>query len=135
MKSPTPSTKYFQRLKPTLAGVVAVLTSKGIKSHHLAFGGQGVKSEKKPRVPTDARSEFLANRAMGDWAEKMLSAALTAALPEWRVVQYGNTDSIAAGHPEFKTRYLGGLEETRVFGKRPDLLLFPASLSIDSDLS
>jgi hypothetical protein len=90
---------------------------------------------KKPRVPTDARSEFLANRAMGDWAETMLTGALVSALPEWKVAQYGNTDRIAAGHPEFKTRYLAGLEETRVFGKRPDLLLFGADFAVERDLS
>jgi hypothetical protein len=135
MKTALPNAQYLEHLKDTLAGVVAILTSKGIESRHLTFGGEGAKPEKKPRVPTDARSEFLANRAMGDWAEKMLTAALTAALPECKVAQYGNTDRIAAGHPEFKTRYLVGLEETRVFGKRPDLLLFPAAFSIDRDLS
>jgi len=72
---------------------------------------------------------------MGDWAEKMLTTALLSALPEWKVTHYGDTDQIAAGHPEFKSRYLTGLEETRVFGKRPDLLLFPAALRVDSDLS
>ena len=72
---------------------------------------------------------------MGDWAETMLSAALVDALPEWKVAQYGNTDRIAAGHPEFKTRYLAGMEETRVFGKRPDLLLFEADFAVERDLS
>ena len=86
-------------------------------------------------MPTDARSEFLANRAMGDWAERMLSAALVRALTEWKVVQYGSTDRIAAGHPEFKTRYLAGLEETRRFGKRPDLLLFLVGTAVDADVS
>jgi hypothetical protein len=86
-------------------------------------------------VPADARSEFLANRAMGDWAERMLTAAILAALPDFRVTQYGNTDRIAAGHPEFKARYLAGLEETRIFGKRPDLLLFPANIAVENDLS
>ena len=129
------SSSYFERLKNTLDGVVAKLTAKGIEGRHLAFGGEGEKPTQKPRVPTDARSEFLANRAMGDWAERMLTAALVAALPEWKVVQYGNTDRIAAGHPEFKARYLAGMEETRVFGKRPDLLLFAADARVESDLS
>jgi hypothetical protein len=129
------SSEYFDRLKATLDGVVAKLTAKGIEPRHLPFGGEGEKPAKKPRVPTDARSEFLANRAMGDWAEGMLSAALTAALSEWKVAQYGNTDRIAAGHPEFKARYLAGMEETRVFGKRPDLLLFAAGFGVNSDLS
>jgi hypothetical protein len=129
------SSQYLGRLKATLAGVVAKLTAKGIEARHLAFGGEGVKPQKKPRVPTDARSEFLATRAMGDWAETMLSAALVNALPEWKVAKYGNTDRIAAGHPEFKARYLAGMEETRVFGKRPDLLLFEADFAVERDLS
>lgn len=129
------SDSYFQELKSTLDGVVEKLTAKGIQPHRLTFGGEGSQPSQKPRVPTDARSEFLANRAMGDWAERMLSTAIVSALPEWKVVQYGNTDSIAAGHPDFKARYLAGLEETRQFGKRPDLLLFPASFVVDGNLS
>jgi len=129
------SSQYFERLKTTLESVVAHLTAKGIEPHHLAFSGEGRKPTRKPTAPTDARSEFLANRAVGDWAERMLTAALLAALPEWKVAQYGYTDRIAAGHPEFKSRYLAGLEETRLFGKRPDLLLFPASVTVDSGLT
>jgi hypothetical protein len=129
------SPDYFERLRTTLGGVVAKLTTKGIEPRHLAFGGEGKQPARKPRVPTDARSEFLADRARGDWAERVLTSALTVALPQWTVAQYGNTDRIAAGHPEFKTRYLAGLEETRRFGKRPDLLLFAADLGVESDLS
>lgn len=129
------SSQYFPQLKATLDGVVATLTDRGIEPRHLTFGGEGPKPAQKARVPTDARSEFLANRAMGDWAERMLTAAILAALPDFRVTQYGNTDRIAAGHPEFKARYLAGLEETRIFGKRPDLLLFPANIAVENDLS
>jgi hypothetical protein len=129
------SSQYFQHLTATLEGVVKELAAKGIQRHRLAFGGEGPKPTQKTRVPTDARSEFLANRAMGDWAERMLSTAILTALPEWKVVQYGYTDRIAAGHPDFKARYLAGLEETRQFGKRPDLLLFPAAIAVNGDLS
>jgi hypothetical protein len=80
MKTASPNVRYHKQLKATLAGVVSALSSKGIEKRHLTFGGEGAKSEKKQRVPTDARSEFLANRAMGDWAEKVLIAALTATL-------------------------------------------------------
>src|SRR5580700_5112520 len=93
---------YFSRLNATLEGVIENLRSKGIHERHLAFDGEGQPPARKPTVPTDARSEFLANRAMGDWAERMLSTAFVHALPEWKVVQYGSTDLIAAGHPEFK---------------------------------
>lgn len=126
---------YFSKLRKTLEGVVENLREKGIDERHLAFGGEGRPPTRKPTVPTNARSEFLANRAMGDWAERMLSLALVRALPEWKVVQYGSTDRIAAGHPEFKARYLAGQEETRRFGKRPDLLLYPADAAIAADVS
>ena len=135
MKPATLSSHNFEHVKSTVEDVIKILTSKGIESRHLTFGGEGPKPEKKPRVPTDAQSQFLANRAMGDWAEKMLSEALALVFPDMKVVQYGYTDSIAAGHPDFKERYLGGLEETRTFGKRPDLLLFPKTFSVNSDLS
>lgn len=126
---------YFAQLKGTLDGVVAILRAKEIHERHLSFGGEGTVPTRKPTVPTDARSEFLANRAMGDWAERMLAEAIVRTFPEWLVVQYGDTNRIAAGHPEFRSSYLAGLEGTRQFGKRPDLLLFPANAAVAADLS
>ena len=127
--------EYFARLKETLGGVASNLRAKGIHDRHLSFGSEGAVPARKPSVPTDARSEFLANRAMGDWAEQCLADAFIRACPEWKVSQYGDTNRIAAGHPHFKASYLAGLEQTRLFGKRPDLLLFPNELSVDADLS
>jgi hypothetical protein len=118
--------QYFRQLEALLPKVIKKLKAKGIKRQHLAFGGEG--AVRKPRVPTDAPSEFLANRAMGDWAEQRLATALPAALPEWTVVQYGDTSRITAGAPPFKAHYLAEIEKTRQFGKRPDLLLIPTAL-------
>ena len=98
---------YFARLKGTLEGVVTNLRAKGIHERHLSFGGEGTVPERKPTVLTDARSEFLANRAMGDWAEQMLAKAIVRAFPEWLVGQYGDTNRIAAGHPGFKVSGMG----------------------------
>ena len=72
---------------------------------------------------------------MGDWAENGLSLALRSVFSNWKITQYGNTDRIAAGHPEFKARYLAGVEETRRFGKRPDLLILPAHVEAPEDIS
>lgn len=129
------SETHFARIKSTLKDVVANLRSEGIQERHLTFGGEGPVPTRKPTVPTDARSEFLANRAMGDWAERMLAQALVAAVPQWKIVQYGSTDRIAAGHPDFRAFYLAGLEDTRQFGKRPDLLVYSGSAGVEPDLS
>lgn len=115
---------YFDNLYNAQANVASVLIAKGINADHVSFGGSGKAPERSPRVPTDARSEFLANRAMGDWAENLLASALRTTCPDWQVSHFGETNSIAAGHQDFKTHYLNGLEEVRVHGKRPDLLLF-----------
>ncbi|MBI4660309.1 MAG: AccI family restriction endonuclease [Verrucomicrobia bacterium] len=127
--------EYFTRLRQTLGGVVEKLRAKGIQDRHLSFGGEGAVSTRKPTVPTDARSEFLANRAMGDWAEQRLAEAIVRVCPEWKVSQYGETNRIAAGHPDFRASYLTGLEQTRQFGKRPDLLVLPVAAAVDANLS
>src|SRR5208283_1271384 len=111
---------YFTQVQLTLPGVIEKLQAKGIHQRHLSFGGEGTIPARKPIVPTDARSEFLANRAMGDWAEQRLADAMPQACPEWILSQYGDTNRIAAGHPEFKSSYLAAIEQTRQFGKRPD---------------
>ena len=67
---------YLDSLKATLPGVIATLERKGIEARHLEFGGEGKPPAKKITVPTDARSEFLANRAMGDWAETRFRGAV-----------------------------------------------------------
>lgn len=115
---------YFKSLRSAMSNVVEVLERKGVEDRHLAFGGPGEEPVKKPHAPTDARSEFLANRAMGDWAENLLADALRKSVNEWSVSHFGSTDSIAAGHVDFKNHYLSGLEEVRKYGKRPDLLIF-----------
>lgn len=126
---------YLKQLFKTLAGVKRTLKKKGIKNAYLAFGGEGTKPTKKTRVPTDANSEFLANRAMGDWAETLLAQAIKGVLSGTKAVPYGNADRMAAGEPGFKEFYLAGVEETRVHGKRPDLLLFPAKPDVPEELS
>lgn len=75
---------YFEKLECAKDEVVRVLESKGIEPGYLNFGGAGEALARRPTVPTDARSEFLANRAMGDWAESVLAGAIRAACPSGR---------------------------------------------------
>ena len=101
-----------------------VLSTKGVAASKLCFGGEGDLPTRKPYVPVDANSNFLGNRALGDWAESILKHVIEVALPAQRPIHYGDSNQIAAGDAGFKEYYLAELEATRVFGKRPDLLLF-----------
>jgi len=116
---------YLEELQAVKESLATELSNRGIPDLYLAFGGQGEKPAKKPTIPTDARSEFLANRAMGDWAEEILATAIRQDRRAWQVCHYGNAGRIAAGEDGFKEFYLEGMEEVRKYGKRPDLLIFP----------
>ena len=63
---------YWDRPCAAKESLLAELTRRGVDPRYLDFGGPGQKPFRTPTVPTDARSEFLANRAMGDWAENLL---------------------------------------------------------------
>jgi len=125
---------YFDKLKAHLPQVIAELQKRGIEARHLSFGGPG-EAGGRTFVPTDARSEFLANRAMGDWAEDLLAAGLKRALPGFDVVRYGDSDRIAAGEEGFRDFYISRLEDVRLHGKRPDLLVVPEGMGLQADLS
>ena len=125
---------YFDQLAARLPQVAAELERRGIEPRHLGFGGPG-EAGGRIFVPTDARSEFLANRAMGDWAEDLLAAGLKQAFPHLHATRYGDSDRIAAGEQGFRDFYMSRLDDVRLHGKRPDLLIVPKSLSLASDLS
>jgi len=126
---------WWDRLAATKEALVKELSRRGIKERYLVFGGEGEPPAKKPTVPTDARSEFLANRAMGDWAEDALARAVRNARPDWQVCMYGNAQRIAVGEPGFKEFYLSILEDVRLFGKRPDLLILSKDAAVPDDIS
>lgn len=117
-------TDYFERLRLAAVNVAEVLAGKGVSADRLCFGGEGVPLSKKPRIPVDANSNFLGNRAMGDWAESALKELLMGSEIGFQPIHYGDSNQIAAGDEGFKDYYLRELEATRVFGKRPDLLLY-----------
>lgn len=115
---------YFERLKLASVKVTEVLTSKGVSADKLCFGGEGKIPVKKPRIPIDPNSNFLGNRAMGDWAEEALKSTINSQQKIYQALHYGDTNELAAGDELFKEYYLSELESTRVYGKRPDLLLY-----------
>lgn len=110
---------YFSKFQTITPHLIETLKILGVHEKYLKFGGEGELPSKKPSIPTDARSEFLANRAMGDWAENILANSISG----FQVIHYGDADSLAAGDLGFKETYLSKLEDTRLYGKRPDLLI------------
>jgi len=128
-------TVYFKELKANAEKVKSVLSAKGIDEKYLRFGGEGLKSNKKVKVPTVAFSNFLANRAMGDWAEEILSTAINETSNEYKAIHYGDSDDISAGEEGFEEFYLNRIDDVRLYGKRPDLLIVGTEIQSKRDVS
>lgn len=76
------------------------------------------------RVPTQAFSEFLINRELGDWAETLVANEVMVANCGLSCCRYGRSENLVAGEPGFEGFYTGYIRELRRLGKRPDLLVF-----------
>ena len=126
--------EYLSSLERAADRVVETLSEKGISSTLLKFGGEGP-ALGRVTPPTNARSEFLANRAMGDWAEKLLAESINTSFLDLKAVHYGDSDSLSAGDPGFSEFYKARAEDVRVHGKRPDLLILPAHHNCPQDIS
>lgn len=125
---------YFRAIEAQKDKLRDVLIKKKIKEELLAFD-QLANFTKPTRFPTDARSEFLANRAMGDWAEEILADAIRKAMPDYAAIHYGESDSISAGDEGFKEFFIQRLEAVHQYGKRPDLLIMPKDIQCEQDIS
>lgn len=79
------------------------------------------------RPPTMANSEFLTNKEQGDWAEKIVYNAINKYSVDYFSVEYGRSDSVAAGEDGFADFYVKYQDELNSIGKKPDLLIFNVS--------
>ena len=79
------------------------------------------------RPPTMASSEFLTNKEQGDWAEKIVFKAINEYSDDYFAVEYGRSESIAAGDDGFADFYMKYQSELNAIGKRPDILIFKVS--------
>jgi len=82
------------------------------------------KERKRGRKPSTAYSEFLTNRAQGDWAEQLVYDAANSQLKNVVIVKYGMSDRITVGEDGFDEFYDEYQNELDIIGKRPDLLVF-----------
>jgi type II restriction enzyme len=79
------------------------------------------------RPPTMANSEFLTNKEQGDWAEQLVFKAINEYSEDYFAIEYGRSESIAAGDDGFADFYMEYQNELNAIGKRPDLLIFKVS--------
>jgi len=79
------------------------------------------------RPPTMASSEFLTNKEQGDWAERIVHSAINENELGLLAVQYGRSDSLAAGDEGFEEFYASYQNELNKIGKLPDILVFDRS--------
>jgi len=79
------------------------------------------------RPPTMANSEFLTNKEQGDWAERIVLKAINEYSEEYFAIEYGRSESIAAGDDGFADFYKEYQSELNAIGKRPDILIFKVS--------
>lgn len=78
----------------------------------------------KPRMPTQASSEFITNKQQGDWAEDVIFRAINENSNELVAVRYGKSDDLVAGDIGFEQFFKDYQKELDTIGKRPDILLF-----------
>lgn len=79
------------------------------------------------KPPTMANSEFLTNKEQGDWAEQIVFKAINEFSRDYFAIEYGRSESLAAGEEGFDEFYQEYKRELNVIGKRPDLLIFKNS--------
>lgn len=76
------------------------------------------------RPPTMANSEFLTNKEQGDWAEQLVFKAINEYSEDYFAIEYGRSESMAAGDDGFADFYMKYQNELNAIGKRPDILIF-----------
>lgn len=77
--------------------------------------------------PTQASSNFITNKEQGDWAENLITRAISEASKNHLAVKYGKSDDLVAGEAGFDDFYREFQNELDTIGKRPDLLVFRKS--------
>jgi hypothetical protein len=86
------------------------------------------------RPPTMANSEFLTNKEQGNWAERLVFKAINEYSEDYFAVEYGRSESIAAGDDGFANFYMEYQNELNAIGKRPDILIFKVSDFLDRNI-
>lgn len=122
---------YVERIRALVAKLTAkqitLPKKRGAKSAETAAllpAAEPVNVTDAIRIPTQAFSEFLINRELGDWAESLVASELKRADTKLSPCRYGRSENLIAGDSGFKEFYTNYIRELRTLGKRPDILIF-----------
>lgn len=85
---------------------------------------RAIEGTKDLRPPTQASSNFLINRELGDWAENAVLKAVNGTRLEITAVHYGRIDKLILGENGFKELFQEHMQELKSIGKRPDILIY-----------
>ena len=85
---------------------------------------RAIEGSQDPRAPTQGSSDFVINRELGDWAETVVLKAVNGTRLEISAVHYGRRDKLIAGEEGFNKLHLEHVQELKVLGKRPDILIY-----------
>lgn len=120
---------WFDDVRNAASAAAEMLADRGWP---VTFGGAD-NADAPIKIPQPARSEFLENRAQGDWAEVLLARAIGNA--GLAVTHYGASDDIQSDEVGFAEFFKAQIRDVRAFGKRPDLLVSTAAASWPASVS
>jgi hypothetical protein len=79
---------------------------------------------KKPPLPTQANSNFIINKNLGDWGEDLVRRSILATTKDYVVARYGIGGEKVFGEEGFAEEFRAYQRNLDIWGKRPDLLIF-----------
>lgn len=112
---------YSDKIREATEQAIETLSKRGTIDKTVFWLGN---TRQVTRIPNDVKSEFLANRAFGDWAEELIRSSINNEQNMFTAVKYGNSEKILAGEEGFKEFYLNQKDDVKKWGKRPDLLVY-----------
>lgn len=134
-RSSDASVSFLSTLASAAAEARPFLLGKGVAETLCHFTSEPAPEPNKINVPPQALTKFQAEQALGDWAEEQIGLAINRQSNAWKAIPFGDSDKTLAQEEGFAEAYRTGKRRELAFGKRADLLLFPAEADVPSDFN
>lgn len=117
--------KYITEIANEAEKAKGILLAKKVESRFCQFSAAAEELPKKIWAPSQAMTKFQMEQALGDWAEALVARAINRS-KDHKAIAFGDNDKILSQATGFAEIYRAGKIREFQFGKRSDLLLFPA---------